>query len=162
MIFNKNDLPIDGAASFSGTSLQPNLALSSSVMVFPGVSDIAAAGTKNTEGYDSVLFSQPIAFNLSTFRLPLNPYSRPARSNLDLGKKTCSFDETGMTESEKALTFSISSSGTPLKNVSTTGHILDILNMYKAFYNLSEMPFQISSDPRFLWLGAEHNEALAF
>jgi type II secretory pathway predicted ATPase ExeA/tetratricopeptide (TPR) repeat protein len=33
--------------------------------------------------------------------------------------------------------------------------------MYKSFYNLSERPFQISSDPKFLWLGAKHNEALA-
>ena len=33
--------------------------------------------------------------------------------------------------------------------------------MYLSYYNLSEWPFQISSDPRFLWLGEKHKEALA-
>lgn len=33
--------------------------------------------------------------------------------------------------------------------------------MYKSFYNLSEMPFTISTDPRFLWLGEKYREALA-
>jgi type II secretory pathway predicted ATPase ExeA/Tfp pilus assembly protein PilF len=32
--------------------------------------------------------------------------------------------------------------------------------MYLSYYNLSELPFQISSDPRFLWLGERHKEAL--
>jgi type II secretory pathway predicted ATPase ExeA/Tfp pilus assembly protein PilF len=33
--------------------------------------------------------------------------------------------------------------------------------MYLSHYNLSEWPFQINSDPRFLWLGEKHKEALA-
>lgn len=33
--------------------------------------------------------------------------------------------------------------------------------MYKSFYNLSKKPFQISSDPAFMWLGEKHKEALA-
>ncbi|UCF93462.1 MAG: AAA family ATPase, partial [Desulfobacterales bacterium] len=33
--------------------------------------------------------------------------------------------------------------------------------MYTSFYKLVERPFQISTDPRFLWLGAKHREALA-
>jgi len=33
--------------------------------------------------------------------------------------------------------------------------------MYTSFYNLSAKPFQISTDPRFLWLGEKHKEALA-
>ncbi len=33
--------------------------------------------------------------------------------------------------------------------------------MYTSFYQLTEKPFQISSDPRFLWLGEKHKEALA-
>ena len=33
--------------------------------------------------------------------------------------------------------------------------------MYKLFYDLSEKPFQINTDPHFLWLGANHKEALA-
>lgn len=33
--------------------------------------------------------------------------------------------------------------------------------MYLSFYNLTEKPFQISADPRFLWLGEKHKEALA-
>jgi len=33
--------------------------------------------------------------------------------------------------------------------------------MYESFYNLSEKPFQINTDPRFLWLGEKHQEALA-
>ena len=33
--------------------------------------------------------------------------------------------------------------------------------MYEAFYNLKAMPFQITTDPRFLWLGEKHSEALA-
>ncbi|MDA8138925.1 MAG: AAA family ATPase [Desulfobacteraceae bacterium] len=33
--------------------------------------------------------------------------------------------------------------------------------MYLAYYNLSAKPFQIDSDPRFLWLGSDHKEALA-
>jgi type II secretory pathway predicted ATPase ExeA/tetratricopeptide (TPR) repeat protein len=33
--------------------------------------------------------------------------------------------------------------------------------MYTSFYNLSELPFTISTDPRFLWLGEKHQEALA-
>jgi general secretion pathway protein A len=34
--------------------------------------------------------------------------------------------------------------------------------MYLTHYGLSEKPFQISPDPRFLWLGKKHKEALAF
>jgi type II secretory pathway predicted ATPase ExeA len=33
--------------------------------------------------------------------------------------------------------------------------------MYLSHYNLKEKPFQISTDPRFLWLGEKHREALA-
>lgn len=33
--------------------------------------------------------------------------------------------------------------------------------MYLAFYNLKYKPFQISTDPKFLWLGEKHEEALA-
>jgi general secretion pathway protein A len=33
--------------------------------------------------------------------------------------------------------------------------------MYLAHYNLVEKPFQISTDPKFLWLGEKHREALA-
>ena len=33
--------------------------------------------------------------------------------------------------------------------------------MYLAHYKLHHMPFQISPDPRFLWLGEKHKEALA-
>ena len=33
--------------------------------------------------------------------------------------------------------------------------------MYEAYYNLKAMPFQITTDPRFLWLGEKHAEALA-
>jgi len=33
--------------------------------------------------------------------------------------------------------------------------------MYNSFYNLKTKPFQISSDPSFIWLGENHKEALA-
>jgi general secretion pathway protein A len=33
--------------------------------------------------------------------------------------------------------------------------------MYEAFYNLNSKPFQITTDPKFLWLGEKHTEALA-
>jgi len=33
--------------------------------------------------------------------------------------------------------------------------------MYTSFYNLKAKPFQISSDPDFMWLGEKHKEALA-
>jgi len=33
--------------------------------------------------------------------------------------------------------------------------------MYTSYYNLIEKPFQISTDPSFLWLGEKHKEALA-
>jgi len=33
--------------------------------------------------------------------------------------------------------------------------------MYLSHYNLVEKPFQISTDPKFLWLGKKHREALA-
>jgi general secretion pathway protein A len=33
--------------------------------------------------------------------------------------------------------------------------------MYTSFYNLKSKPFQISSDPSFIWLGEKHREALA-
>ncbi len=33
--------------------------------------------------------------------------------------------------------------------------------MYTSYYRLSEKPFQISTDPKFLWLGEKHREALA-
>lgn len=33
--------------------------------------------------------------------------------------------------------------------------------MYTAFYKLNAKPFQISSDPAFIWLGEKHKEALA-
>ncbi|UCG07428.1 MAG: OmpA family protein [Desulfobacterales bacterium] len=33
--------------------------------------------------------------------------------------------------------------------------------MYRTFYNLNSKPFQITTDPKFLWLGEKHKEALA-
>ncbi len=33
--------------------------------------------------------------------------------------------------------------------------------MYTSFYNLSKKPFQISSDPGFMWFGEKHKEAMA-
>jgi general secretion pathway protein A len=33
--------------------------------------------------------------------------------------------------------------------------------MYLSYYNLKHKPFQINTDPRFLWLGEKHKEALA-
>ena len=33
--------------------------------------------------------------------------------------------------------------------------------MYLSHYNLKEKPFQISTDPKFIWFGANHQEALA-
>ena len=33
--------------------------------------------------------------------------------------------------------------------------------MYETYYKLKSMPFQITTDPRFLWLGEKHSEALA-
>ena len=33
--------------------------------------------------------------------------------------------------------------------------------MYRAFFNLKEKPFQITTDSRFLWLGEKHKEAFA-
>jgi general secretion pathway protein A len=33
--------------------------------------------------------------------------------------------------------------------------------MYQAFYHLNAKPFQITSDPKFLWMGEKHSEALA-
>ncbi|MEN8258466.1 MAG: AAA family ATPase [Thermodesulfobacteriota bacterium] len=33
--------------------------------------------------------------------------------------------------------------------------------MFEDFYHLNENPFQINTDPRFLWLGEKHKEALA-
>ncbi len=33
--------------------------------------------------------------------------------------------------------------------------------MYQSFYNLKTKPFQITTDPKFLWLGEKHKEALA-
>ena len=40
-------------------------------------------------------------------------------------------------------------------------HKFTCLIMYTSYYNLSEKPFQISTDPSFLWLGEKHKEALA-
>ena len=33
--------------------------------------------------------------------------------------------------------------------------------MYKSYYNLTKKPFQLTTDPKFLWLGEKHKEALA-
>jgi len=33
--------------------------------------------------------------------------------------------------------------------------------MYQSYYNLNAKPFQITTDPKFLWLGEKHKEALA-
>jgi general secretion pathway protein A len=33
--------------------------------------------------------------------------------------------------------------------------------MYREFYSLKKKPFEITTDPRFLWLGEQHREALA-
>ena len=33
--------------------------------------------------------------------------------------------------------------------------------MYRSHYNLAEKPFQLTTDPKFLWLGEKHKEALA-
>ncbi len=37
----------------------------------------------------------------------------------------------------------------------------DDKSMYQSFYNLKIKPFQITTDPKFLWLGEKHKEALA-
>jgi len=41
------------------------------------------------------------------------------------------------------------------------GGIEEPFVMYLSYHNLSEWPFQINSDPRFLWLGEKHKEALS-
>ena len=33
--------------------------------------------------------------------------------------------------------------------------------MYRSYYNLAKKPFQLTTDPKFLWLGEKHKEALA-
>ncbi len=33
--------------------------------------------------------------------------------------------------------------------------------MYRSYYGLTQKPFQLSTDPKFLWLGEKHKEALA-
>ena len=33
--------------------------------------------------------------------------------------------------------------------------------MYRSYYHLTKKPFQLTTDPRFLWLGEKHKEALA-
>jgi general secretion pathway protein A len=33
--------------------------------------------------------------------------------------------------------------------------------MYLSFFRLAEKPFQINTEPSFLWLGETHKEALA-
>jgi type II secretory pathway predicted ATPase ExeA/tetratricopeptide (TPR) repeat protein len=33
--------------------------------------------------------------------------------------------------------------------------------MYRSYYSLAKKPFQLSTDPKFLWLGEKHKEALA-
>jgi len=33
--------------------------------------------------------------------------------------------------------------------------------MYRSYYNLAETPFKLTADPKFLWLGEKHKEALA-
>ena len=33
--------------------------------------------------------------------------------------------------------------------------------MYRSYYNLTKKPFQLTTDPKFLWLGEKHKEALA-
>jgi general secretion pathway protein A len=33
--------------------------------------------------------------------------------------------------------------------------------MYRSHYNLFEKPFQLTADPKFLWLGEKQKEALA-
>lgn len=34
-------------------------------------------------------------------------------------------------------------------------------SMYLSYYNLKRKPFQVSTDPKFLWLGQKHKDALA-
>ena len=36
-----------------------------------------------------------------------------------------------------------------------------LISMYLSYYNLTEKPFQINTDPKFLWQGEKHKEALA-
>lgn len=43
----------------------------------------------------------------------------------------------------------------------STGDNGNPLFMYQSFYNLKIKPFQITTDPKFLWLGEKHKEALA-
>ena len=33
--------------------------------------------------------------------------------------------------------------------------------MYRSYYSLDKKPFQLTTDPKFLWLGEKHKEALA-
>ncbi len=46
-------------------------------------------------------------------------------------------------------------------NFDLTNILIYCDNMYTSFYNLHLKPFQISSDPAFMWFGEKHREALA-
>lgn len=77
MAMNVEALPISGAISFSGTSVQDNDNLSLAT-AFTAFSNVVVSQTGGTEDYEAVVAGTPVVFHTFTFRpadasMPLEP-----------------------------------------------------------------------------------------
>jgi len=88
--------PINGAISFSGTSVQDNQDLSLAT-AFTGFSNVVVSTTGGTEDYAAALSGQTVTFNPFTFLPALNPNPLAALWSFVVGGNTYSFDATGIT-----------------------------------------------------------------
>lgn len=87
--------PINGAISFSGTSVQDNQDLSIAT-AFTGFSNVVVSTTGGTEDYAAALSGQTVTFNTFTFLPALNPNPVVALWSFVVGGKTYSFDAMGI------------------------------------------------------------------
>jgi hypothetical protein len=94
--FNAMALPINGAISFSGTSVQNNADLSVAT-AFTGFSNVVVSTTGGTGDYAPVTSGQTVTFNPFTFRPSLAPDPLIPLWTFAVGADTYSFDATGLT-----------------------------------------------------------------
>jgi hypothetical protein len=95
MAFDARAIPIHGAISFSGTSVQDNLDLRLAT-AFTDFSNVVVSTTGGTGNYSPVLTGQVVTFEPFTFRPSLSPNPLLSMWTFDFDGKTYSFDATGL------------------------------------------------------------------
>jgi len=108
--------PINGAISFSGTSVQDNVDLSL-VTAFTGFSNVVVSSTGGTGDYAPVVSGQSVAFSAFTFLPSLIPNPVVALWAFIFDGKTYSFDATGLVISPGTTSHTIAMQGPGIAHI---------------------------------------------